>query len=82
LSCDYYFHCYATLPFVIVLISPGSTGTAKDDNHGTVGAVALDSHGNVAYATSTGGINAKMPGRMGDSPIIGESYAVFLKNLI
>ncbi|KAK2172736.1 hypothetical protein NP493_935g00085 [Ridgeia piscesae] len=51
--------------------NPGSTGTAKDDNHGTVGAVALDSHGNVAYATSTGGINAKMPGRMGDSPIIG-----------
>jgi L-asparaginase / beta-aspartyl-peptidase len=39
--------------------------------HGTVGAVALDAHGNLAAATSTGGYTAKMPGRIGDSPIIG-----------
>ncbi len=38
---------------------------------GTVGAVALDSHGNVAAATSTGGMNGKRWGRVGDSPIIG-----------
>jgi len=39
--------------------------------HDTVGAVALDIHGNLACATSTGGITAKRPGRVGDSPIIG-----------
>ena len=39
--------------------------------HGTVGAVALDSAGNLAAATSTGGYTGKMPGRVGDSPIIG-----------
>jgi L-asparaginase / beta-aspartyl-peptidase len=38
---------------------------------GTVGAVALDLHGNVAAATSTGGLTNKAPGRIGDSPIIG-----------
>lgn len=38
---------------------------------GTVGAVALDCAGNVAYATSTGGIVNKMVGRVGDTPCIG-----------
>jgi beta-aspartyl-peptidase (threonine type) len=38
---------------------------------GTVGAVALDIHGNLAAATSTGGLTAKRWGRIGDSPIIG-----------
>ena len=38
---------------------------------GTVGAVALDAHGNVAAATSTGGMTGKRWGRVGDSPIIG-----------
>uniref|UniRef100_A0A8D1PMT7 Isoaspartyl peptidase/L-asparaginase n=1 Tax=Sus scrofa TaxID=9823 RepID=A0A8D1PMT7_PIG len=38
---------------------------------GTVGAVAVDCRGNVAYATSTGGIVNKMPGRVGDTPCIG-----------
>jgi beta-aspartyl-peptidase (threonine type) len=37
----------------------------------TVGAVAIDSEGTIAAATSTGGITAKRPGRVGDSPIIG-----------
>jgi beta-aspartyl-peptidase (threonine type) len=37
----------------------------------TVGAVALDSNGNVAAATSTGGFPMKFPGRIGDSPLIG-----------
>jgi beta-aspartyl-peptidase (threonine type) len=37
----------------------------------TVGAVALDSHGNLAAATSTGGMTNKRYGRVGDSPIIG-----------
>ena len=38
---------------------------------GTVGAVALDMHGNIAAATSTGGMIGKRYGRIGDSPIIG-----------
>ena len=38
---------------------------------GTVGAVALDKEGNVAAATSTGGFPLKLPGRIGDSPLIG-----------
>jgi len=42
-----------------------------EDTHGTVGAVALDSHGNLAAATSTGGMTNKRWGRIGDSPIIG-----------
>ncbi|HEX7478034.1 MAG TPA: isoaspartyl peptidase/L-asparaginase [Polyangiales bacterium] len=43
---------------------------------GTVGAVARDERGGVAAATSTGGMMAKRPGRIGDSPIVGAgSYA-------
>ena len=38
---------------------------------GTVGAVALDGAGNLAAATSTGGMSNKRPGRVGDSPIVG-----------
>ena len=41
--------------------------------HGTVGAVALDRCGHLAAGTSTGGTLGKMPGRVGDSPIIGAS---------
>jgi L-asparaginase / beta-aspartyl-peptidase len=39
--------------------------------HGTVGAVARDARGNLAAATSTGGTTNKLPGRVGDSPVIG-----------
>ena len=39
--------------------------------HGTVGAVALDTHGNLAAGTATGGMTNKMKGRVGDSPVIG-----------
>ena len=42
-----------------------------DEKFGTVGAVALDVHGNIAAGTSTGGMTNKMYGRVGDSPIIG-----------
>jgi L-asparaginase / beta-aspartyl-peptidase len=41
------------------------------EHHGTVGAAALDRAGNLAAATSTGGVSGKMPGRIGDSAIIG-----------
>ncbi|MDH7462455.1 isoaspartyl peptidase/L-asparaginase [Chitinophagaceae bacterium 26-R-25] len=43
----------------------------KDRKFGTVGAVACDMHGNVAGATSTGGMTNKKYGRIGDSPVIG-----------
>lgn len=38
---------------------------------GTVGAVALDAHGNLAAATTTGGMPLKLPGRLGDTPLPG-----------
>jgi len=41
------------------------------DRHGTVGAVAIDADGNLAAATTTGGMTAKAAGRIGDSPLIG-----------
>ena len=37
----------------------------------TVGALALDVHGNLAAGDSTGGMNLKLPGRIGDTPILG-----------
>ena len=43
----------------------------ETDSLGTVGCVALDSHGNIAAATSTGGLTNKQFGRLGDSPIAG-----------
>ena len=46
-------------------------GSALDLSHDTVGAVALDTQGNIAAATSTGGTINKTPGRVGDSSLIG-----------
>lgn len=42
-----------------------------ESKHGTVGCVAFDATGKLAVATSTGGIFNKLPGRVGDSPLIG-----------
>lgn len=44
---------------------------ADTHNYGTVGVVALDKQGNIAAGTSTGGLQGKLPGRVGDSPLIG-----------
>jgi len=53
-----------------------SQSTLKDKKFGTVGAVALDQFGNIAAATSTGGMTNKKFGRVGDSPMIGSgNYA-------
>jgi beta-aspartyl-peptidase (threonine type) len=50
----------------------GQAGIAEAQHGcGTVGAVARDHNGNLAAATSTGGMTGKAPGRVGDSPIIG-----------
>jgi len=43
----------------------------RDKKFGTVGAVACDAHGNIAAATSTGGMTNKKYGRIGDTPLIG-----------
>jgi beta-aspartyl-peptidase (threonine type) len=52
---------------------PPPTDEPTKSEHGTVGAAALDRCGNLAAGTSTGGWRDKMPGRVGDSPIIGAS---------
>ena len=50
--------------------------TPGDEKFGTVGAVALDKHGNLAAATSTGGMTNKNYNRIGDTPVIGSgTYA-------
>jgi len=57
-----------------LVFRPSAAGAApldEDRKFGTVGAVALDAHGNLAAATSTGGMTNKRPGRVGDSPLIG-----------
>ncbi|GAB0087188.1 Probable isoaspartyl peptidase/L-asparaginase CG7860 [Sergentomyia squamirostris] len=54
--------------------NPGNTETFGEP--GTVGAVAMDAFGNLAAATSTGGITGKYPGRVGDTPLLGSgTYA-------
>lgn len=45
--------------------------TTDKKHYGTVGAVAMDRCGDIAAATSTGGLSGKLPGRVGDSPLIG-----------
>lgn len=52
-------------------VKAGKGSTSDKEKHGTVGAVALDQHGNLAAGTSTGGLTNKEFGRIGDSPIIG-----------
>jgi beta-aspartyl-peptidase (threonine type) len=49
-------------------LAPGGRGQGEGE---TVGAVALDRHGNLAAGSSTGGIAFMLPGRVGDTPLIG-----------
>ncbi len=44
---------------------------SQESKHGTVGAVAIDRYGHLACATSTGGMTGKLPGRVGDTPLVG-----------
>lgn len=57
----------------------GNEQAAQDPTHrfGTVGAVALDMHGHLAAATSTGGLTGKRWGRIGDTPLIGAGTYAF-----
>lgn len=57
-------------------VSNAPTEIGRRDEGSTVGAIAIDAQGNVAAATSTGGITGKMSGRIGDTPLIGSgTYA-------
>ncbi len=51
--------------------SGGQETEVEPVSTGTVGAVAIDSSGNVAAGTSTGGVMHQLPGRIGDSPLVG-----------
>jgi beta-aspartyl-peptidase (threonine type) len=69
-----YFFTEARWQALAETLAQQQTGRADDNaarRHGTVGAVACDNAGNLAAATSTGGITGKLPGRVGDSPIVG-----------
>ncbi len=52
-------------------VAPDLGARPFSHRYGTVGAVARDSKGHLAAATSTGGMQGKLPGRVGDSPLIG-----------
>lgn len=62
---------WAALTATLAQEEAGLVDTDESRRHGTVGAVARDRYGNLAAATSTGGMTGKLPGRVGDSPIIG-----------
>jgi len=53
------------------VLDHGNAPLDESKKFGTVGAVALDKQGNLAAATSTGGMTNKLPGRVGDSPLPG-----------
>ncbi|MGO4706207.1 isoaspartyl peptidase/L-asparaginase family protein [Microvirga sp. 2MCAF38] len=62
---------WKALQDTLALRERGADDHDDSRKHGTVGAVARDRHGNLAAATSTGGMTGKAPGRVGDSPIFG-----------
>jgi len=66
-----YFHSEKNLKRLRKLKSKIAGSEIIQDKIGTVGAVAIDKKGNISAATSTGGMTNKMPGRVGDTPIIG-----------
>ena len=61
----------ARLKRKLMLDHDDAEADSEDQKYGTIGAVACDLQGNLAAATSTGGIVNKRVGRVGDSPIIG-----------
>ncbi len=63
-------HGFARVEGPASYYTPATSGMASADT-GTIGAVARDIHGKLAAATSTGGLQGKLPGRVGDTPIIG-----------
>jgi isoaspartyl peptidase/L-asparaginase-like protein (Ntn-hydrolase superfamily) len=69
---SYFLSAQPVVDFDPLLVqSPGQIDSSNSSRIGTVGCVCLDTHGNLAAGTSTGGTNKKLHGRVGDSPIIG-----------
>ena len=70
---DYFFtqERYDSLQETLRMEAAGTLDDNPARRHGTVGAVARDRAAGLAAATSTGGMTAKRPGRVGDSPLIG-----------
>ncbi|WP_116133973.1 isoaspartyl peptidase/L-asparaginase family protein [Tropicimonas sp. IMCC34043] len=62
---------WQSLQKVLALAAEGRVSDDPAQRHGTVGAVARDRAGDLAAATSTGGMTGKAPGRVGDTPMIG-----------
>ena len=82
MTVDYFFDQFRYDQFLAaqkegkVQLDHTTTNPLNEKKFGTVGAVALDEHGNLAAATSTGGMTNKKFGRVGDTPIIGSgTYA-------
>lgn len=76
---EYHFVTQASVDALEAFLHHGG-GAVSETGVGTVGAVALDSFGNLAVATSTGGTTGKYVGRVGDTPIPGNIlfFKVFL----
>jgi len=70
---DYFFTQgrWQALQTTLAQRAAGAEDSDPARRHGTVGAVARDRHGDIAAATSTGGMTGKTPGRIGDTPIVG-----------
>jgi beta-aspartyl-peptidase (threonine type) len=68
----------ARLKHKVMLDHDDTEEDSEDQKYGTIGAIAIDPSGNLAAATSTGGIVNKRMGRVGDSPIVGSG--VFADN--
>lgn len=62
---------YFTVAERVQELADAQAGAASEAQHGTVGAVARDRSGHLAAATSTGGIVNQLPGRIGDTPLVG-----------
>jgi beta-aspartyl-peptidase (threonine type) len=68
---EYFITLYRQQQLAALTGQPSNVTAHDEPPLGTVGAVARDSHGQLAAATSTGGMTGKRPGRVGDSPVIG-----------
>jgi beta-aspartyl-peptidase (threonine type) len=76
---EHYFHTpdrveqlkQARLRHKVMLDHDDTEADSEDQKYGTIGAIARDPQGNLAAATSTGGVVNKRMGRVGDSPIVG-----------
>ena len=62
---------YSPLNTAINTLKKKAKSVINESNHDTIGMIAINKNGNVAAGTSTNGLNHKVPGRVGDSPVTG-----------